>query len=104
MPFLSGPGGLAVRAVKGAGFAFIGAQRRPLIRRSGRVGALFTQEGRAGKNGSARKEGTRRLWLHWCLGNDRAWKVMGREKNRLDTSDPYLRQLPSVSEGAIRTG
>jgi hypothetical protein len=30
-------------------FAFIGTQRRPLIRRSGRLGAVFTQEGKARK-------------------------------------------------------
>jgi|SRR5579871_1127078 len=78
MPLLSGPGRLAVRAVKGAGLAFIGAQRRPLIRRSGRVGALFTQEGRSAKDGSARKERTRRLWLHCRLGKDCAWKAIGR--------------------------
>jgi len=36
LPFLAGSPRLAVRAVKGAFFAFIGAKRRPLIRRSGR--------------------------------------------------------------------
>src|SRR5467141_2660286 len=42
------PGGarrLAVRAVKGAQFAFIGAKRETLDRRSGRLGAGFQQEG-----------------------------------------------------------
>jgi hypothetical protein len=38
------PGGwarLAVRAVKGAGFAFIGAKRRPLTGEAGGSGAVF---------------------------------------------------------------
>src|SRR5258708_8314516 len=43
------PGGarrMAVRAVKGAQFAFIGAKRETLDRRSGRSGAGFPHEGR----------------------------------------------------------
>src|SRR5260370_40330633 len=42
------PGGakrLAVRAVKGAQFAFIGAKRRPLTEEAGGPGAGFQQEG-----------------------------------------------------------
>jgi hypothetical protein len=45
------PGGwqrLAVRAVKGAGLAFIGAKRRPLIEAADGPGAGFKQEGQSG--------------------------------------------------------
>ena len=45
MPFLAGGKRLAVRAVKGAGLAFIGAKRRPLTEGADGSGAGFKQEG-----------------------------------------------------------
>jgi len=47
MPFLEGPRRLAVRAVKAAGLAFIGAKWRALIGEADGLGAGFGQEGRA---------------------------------------------------------
>lgn len=41
MPFLAGARRLAVRAVRGAQFAFIGAERETLDRRSGRSRRRF---------------------------------------------------------------
>jgi hypothetical protein len=50
MPFLEGPRRLAVRAVKAAGLAFIGAKWRALIGEADGLGAGFGQEGRANEN------------------------------------------------------
>jgi hypothetical protein len=45
MPFLEAVWRLAVRAVKGAGFAFTGAKRKPLTEEADGLGAGFLQEG-----------------------------------------------------------
>ena len=45
LPFLGGPPRLAVRAVKAAVFAFMGAQRTALTEEAGGLGAGFRLEG-----------------------------------------------------------
>jgi hypothetical protein len=45
MPFLEAGWRLAVRAVKGAGFAFTGAKRKPLTEEADGLGAGCSQEG-----------------------------------------------------------
>jgi hypothetical protein len=47
MPFLAVAPRLAVRAVKGAPFAFTGAKRKPLTEEAHGLGAGFCQEGQA---------------------------------------------------------
>jgi len=54
MPFLAGSPRLAVRAVKGAEFAFTGAQRKPLTEEADGLGADF---GRKGKEGTVAEDG-----------------------------------------------
>ena len=53
MPFLAGVG-RAVRAAKGAGFAFTGAKRKPLTEEADGLGADF---GRKGKEGAIAEDG-----------------------------------------------
>jgi hypothetical protein len=49
MPFLEGGSRLAGRAVKGAVFAFTGAQRKPLTGEADGLGAAYFQEGQRGR-------------------------------------------------------
>src|SRR5215469_15520132 len=52
MPFLAVAPRLAVRAVKGAPFAFTGAKRKPLTEEAYGLGAAFARKGREGKTKS----------------------------------------------------
>jgi hypothetical protein len=49
IPFLAVAPRLAVRAVKGAPFAFTGAKRKPLTEEAHGLGAAFDRKGREGK-------------------------------------------------------
>ena len=60
MPFLAVAPRLAVRAVKGAPFAFTGAKRKPLTEEAHGLGAGFCQEGKRreekGREGKRRED------------------------------------------------
>jgi len=53
MPFLEVPRRLAVRAVKAAGFAFMGAKRTALTEEAGGLGAGFGRKGSEENDGCA---------------------------------------------------
>ena len=60
---------LSVRAVKAAGFAFIGAKRRALTGKAEGSGAEFSQEGYR-EEVFYRPFDLRRLWAEFCAGRD----------------------------------
>ena len=59
MPFLAVTPRLAVRAVKGAPFAFTGAKRKPLTEEAHGLGAGFCQEGKRREDREANDDGAK---------------------------------------------
>ena len=59
MPFLAVAPRLAVRAVKGAPFAFTGAKRKPLTEEAHGLGAGFCQEGKRREGREANDDGAK---------------------------------------------